>query len=221
MIICKRKAKKRLSRWMLIRQVVQQKQLRLQEEKQALLDKYEINEFQNGVFYCSRSEHDVYSFIDNDFNELSYEIGSILPYIRRGDMVFFFEIINTFRKYGDYGFSDYGYFWDLKFSYTAELPQKKVDPKRSVKISWDKVAHNTYFGNVQGIRVVKLEPSDSYFSKIDAIYLRDNFENHRELPRRQSSFSGVVAAKKEIQQAINNTIKNGYDIRQFYIPTKI
>jgi len=220
------KARKRLKVWKFLREEKIVKETKKAAIKKKLLEKYNIPETVKEMFLSYRSKEDCYSYNDEDGNRLDLKTGDIIPFRRRGDIVFFYEITKSFRKYGDYGWSDYGYFWDLEYHHAEKTPQKVADPKKSFKIQWEKVDEKRQKMYVQGIRIgtLRVEKRESYsrqYNSVEARYVDDNFSNTRDLPNYYDHYIGVGEAKKEIQKKINKMIKDGVKIYQFYIPPKI
>lgn len=127
------------------------------EIRTKLMERYDLPEEVGSVFLSYRGEEDCYSYVDEDGEEVPLETGNIIPYRRRGDLVFFYEITNTWRKYGDYGMSDYGYFMALKYHHYETIPQAAADSNKSMKIEWRKIDNDNQHGYIQGIRVVRIK----------------------------------------------------------------
>jgi len=240
----KKKAKKRLANWKLIRKVKVWKQTEKDAARKKLLERYDIPEIINDKFYAYRGDDECYPYIDEEGHSIDYHVGDIIPFTRRGDIVFFYEITGSRRKHGDYGFSDYATFYDLKCNHFKKIPENIVDPKRTLKIEWkkmyigiqegreegEKITIETQHGYIQGIKIIQLEIKKrrikslhSFYSHTDveARYIKENFSNKQSLPNYYDSYFGVTEAKKDIQKKINKIVANEVIIRQFYIAPKL
>lgn len=227
------KVRKRLSKWKKLRakRIEKEKAEKIEKAKirKKLMERYNLMEEHKGVFWHSRTEEDCYSHVDEDGNSINLSVGDIVPFRRRGDLVFFYEITDSRRKFGDYGYSDYATFHDLKYHHHEKIPEKVVDPKKSLKIKWDKVDDKTQYGYVQGIRVIKLKLRDkrSYSNSIptEVSYVKDNFISSsyiHSLPRYYDFEHSLTEAKNKAQKKINKLVREkGIKIKQYYIPHKI
>lgn len=223
MFLFKAKARKRLGNWKRIRK----ERLEMEKEKKSiqkkLMQRYDIPEIVNEMFYAYRGDEDCYSFVDENGNNINLSTGDIIPFRRRGDIVFFYEITKSKSKFGDYGISDYATFYDLKYHHSDKIPEKVVDPKKSLKIEWKRINDEKQHGHIQGIRIVRLEieKKDGYCYRVKAEYVKDNFSNNSSLPSYYDHYLNIGEAKKDIQQKVRGLINKGITIRQFYIPHKI
>lgn len=225
------KAKKRLKIWKRIRKeneiaaAIETTRIKKIEEEKAeirrkLMERYDLKDFHSRVLWYWSKDW-IFSCEDEDNHSIDYKVGDILPYERRGDLIFFYKVTDINRKYGDYGMSDYGYFYDLTYNHYETIPQKIVI-KKPYGIKWEKVKSENdkrYYihGRVQGIRIVNLRVEDG---RVEARYTC-NIE-HRSLPNYYDHYYNITEAKKDIQKKVADMMKDGSgSIKQFFIAPKL
>ena len=226
--LLKFKAKARLKVWQHIRQRREVKEKEKAEIRQKLLERYDIPESEQ-LFLNSRSDRHWWSYKDENGHTINMETGDFIPLLRRGDdLVFFYEVVKTWRKYGDYGYSDYGYFAEVKYSHHEKIPLVQVDYSKSLKITWEKIDKKDQKGFVQGVHVFNISTHARHrgYNPTEIEFVLSNFSDYR-IARKYGGYKSRYDSITETKKVCDQIMKDCRDcdtadieIREFYIPHK-
>jgi hypothetical protein len=228
---CKGKAKARLELWKTIRIAKEKDAAEKLAIKMKLMERYDLPLEVHETFWAYRGDDEIYPYCDEDLNDFDYKVGDIVPFKRRGELVFFYKITGGRRKFGDYGWSDYATFYDLTYNHYEKLPMIEFDPKKSLKVKWKESKslrkrddERILYGYIQGIRIcvmtITKHQGHRVYNKCEMRYIKMNF-NHRTLPNYYDQGYGITEAKKDVQNKVNHAMKNGGVIQHFYVAPKL
>jgi hypothetical protein len=192
--------------------------------RKKLMERYDIPEERHEIFWAYSGDDDIHPIWDEDGSYIDFNIGDIVPYKRRGVLVFFYEITKYKSKYGDWGWGDYADFYDLKYHHSEKIPEKKVDPSKSLKIGWTVISEDEdekiYDGHIQGIKVCTLTRDKKHTWLNTKVKFNSMCVEMRGI-KYPETYEGITEAKKKTQDIITTGMKdeNG-KIEDNFIPPK-